>query len=100
MSATSGILDEFGNFPAWVFSLIYFPLGVLMFFPSHFTYNFGKRIRNYKFSNSNEELELAFKNNKSLWKFYGILYIVILSFIPVTIVISIIVAVVAAVGAL
>jgi hypothetical protein len=34
-------------------------------------------------SNSDKDLEDAFKNNKSLWKFYGILVIVYLALIPV-----------------
>jgi hypothetical protein len=97
VSASRANIDIFAssNFPIGVFSLLYIPMGVLFFFPSYFTYNFGKRIRNFKFNNLSQELELAFKNNKSLWKFYGILYIVFLAFIPVTIVISFIVAIVA-----
>jgi len=86
-SAIGGLFDQF---PLWLLALAYIPLGAIFFFPSHFTYNFGKKIRNYRFSNSSEDLETAFKNNKSLWKFYGILCIINLSFIPVSIVIALI----------
>jgi hypothetical protein len=80
---------ELGEFPFWIITLIYIPLGVLSFFPARFTYNFGRKIRNYRFSNSTEDLELAFKNNKSLWKFYGILCIIYLAFIPFFFIIAI-----------
>jgi hypothetical protein len=77
--------------PTVLISLVYLPAGALLFFPSFFTYNFGAKIRSYLINNLEEDLELAFKNNKSLWKFNGILYIIYLSFIPVSIVIMIIV---------
>ena len=66
--------------------------GVLMFFPAFFTYRFGVKIRKFTQTNSEQELEQAFKNNKSLWKFNGIVTIVGLAIIPVLIVIVIVVA--------
>ncbi|MDR0324260.1 MAG: DUF5362 domain-containing protein [Treponema sp.] len=96
MLAASSFAEEIGVFTAWIFIIIYLPMGVLMFFPAHFTYSFGQKIHNYKFSNSGEELEMAFKNNKSLWKFTGIIYIISLASIPVIIVVSIIIGVAAA----
>ncbi|MCL2764275.1 MAG: DUF5362 family protein [Treponema sp.] len=92
----SDFLGEFGSFPIWLLSPFYIALGVLLFFPSLFTYNMGERIQKYQFSNSNEDLEQAFKNNKSFWKFYGIMYIIYLSIIPVMIIISIVFMVAAA----
>jgi len=94
-SVIPDIMDGMVNFPVWLFSLVYIAIGALYFFPARFTYNFGAKIRNYQLSNSNEDLELAFKNNKSLWKFNGILYIVCLAIIPFTIIISIVIAVIA-----
>ncbi|MDR2109849.1 MAG: hypothetical protein LBP32_00925 [Spirochaetaceae bacterium] len=73
-----------------IVGLLYFALGILIFFPSRFTYRFGTGIRNYLRSNAESELELAFKNNRSLWKFMGILAIINLSFVPVSIIIGII----------
>jgi hypothetical protein len=89
-----------GDFPFWIIAVIYIPLGVLFFFPAHFTYNFGRKIRNYRFSNSTEDLELAFKNNKSLWKFNGIICTIYLAFIPFTIIIGIIGGVAAVISGL
>jgi hypothetical protein len=89
---------ELGDFPFWILAIIYIPMGVLCFFPAHFAFNFGRKIRNYRFSNSIDDLELAFKNNKSLWKFYGIICIIYLAIIPVFFVIAIIGGVAAAIS--
>jgi hypothetical protein len=90
MSMFSDFTAGFGRFPPWFFLFIYIPLGVLCFFPSLFIYNFGKKLRDYQLSNSGEDLELAFKNNKSYWKFVGILSIISLATLPFSIVIAII----------
>jgi hypothetical protein len=66
--------------------------GIICFFPAQFIYNFGKKIRNFLQNNDERELELAFKNNKSLWKFAGIVTIIYLAFLPVLMVVSIIAA--------
>jgi len=91
-SGLSGILGT-SDFPTWIIWLL-LPLNLagaaLFFFPSFFTWKFGDCIRKYEFSNKEEDLEKAFKNNKSLWKFYGILIIVYLSIIPFTIILTII----------
>ena len=94
-SAFLSIAGELGSFPAGLLSLFYIAGGALYFFPARFTYIFGTKIRDYQLSGSNDDLELAFKNNKSLWKFNGILYIVCLALIPFLIIISIILAAVA-----
>jgi len=99
MVAASSLAAEFGDVPLWLIALIYVPMGALMFFPARFTYNFGEKIRSYKLNKSSEDLELAFKNNKSLWKFSGILCIIYLAIIPVVFVVTIIVTVVANVTA-
>ena len=65
---------------------------VLCFFPSLFIWRFGVKIRAYFQNGKEQELEEALKNNKSLWKFAGILTIVYLAIIPVFIVIIIVAA--------
>lgn len=96
--AASSFFSEFGNIPFWILSLIYIAGAVILLFPSLFTFRYGDRIRKYQYSNSDEDMEEAFKNNKSLWKFTGIMYIIYLAFIPVTIVVSLIIGVIAAVN--
>jgi len=94
--AATALLSEFGDFPIWLIAPLYLAMGALLFFPSLFTYNFGEKIRKFMFSNSEEDLEEAFKNNKSLWKFYGIMCIISLAITPVLIIVTIIVSVFAA----
>jgi hypothetical protein len=92
----SNVIGDFGGAPVWIFPLIYLPLGAILFFPAHFTYKFGQRIRKYQYSHSNEDMESGFKYNKSYWKFMGILYIIYLAVIPFSVVIAIIAGVAAA----
>jgi hypothetical protein len=92
MFAVSSFTEELGGFPTGFLGLLYVALGVVMFFPARFTYFFGAKLRNYELNNSERELEEALKNNKSLWKFYGILCIVYLVLIPVAIIGGIIAA--------
>jgi hypothetical protein len=74
-------------------SLSYVPVGVLAFFPAHYTHKFGLKIRHYLLGGGEKDLEEAFKNNRSMWKFTGILVIVYLSFIPIGLIVAIVVAV-------
>ena len=76
-------------------AFMFIGIAALVFFPSHFTYNFGAKLRTYFENGKEQELELAFKNNKSYWKFYGILMIINLATIPVSIVLGVIIAIVA-----
>ena len=70
--------------------------GVLIFFPALFIYRFGERIRSYLRMGADQDLELAFKNNKSLWKFTGIICIISLAAIPLLIVATVVIAIVSA----
>jgi hypothetical protein len=54
-------------------------------------YSFGSRIRQYAASGAAEDLEQALKNNKSLWKFSGILCIVYLAIILLVVIGAVIV---------
>jgi len=83
----SEITGTFGNAPVWLVMIFYIAVGAVAFFPARFTYNFGAMIKKYQFSNSDEDLETAFKNNKSLWKFNGIMAIIVLSLTPAMIII-------------
>jgi hypothetical protein len=93
--------ESFGDVFGVVFSggMAVFTIGagVLIFFPSLFIYRFGDKIRSYLRAGADQDLEQALKNNKSLWKFIGIVCIISLAFIPVMIIGTIIVAVVMAV---
>jgi membrane protein YqaA with SNARE-associated domain len=86
-SLTGSNAGGFARLGGGIGSVVYIVSGVLMLFPARFIYNFGAKIRNYLQSNSEDDLEQALKNNKSLWKFTGILSIVCLAMVPVGIVI-------------
>lgn len=86
-------LDEYSGSLGAASAIYFFIIALISFFPCLFEYNFGTKIRNYLRSNSDQDLELAFKNNKSLWKFNGIVLIISLSIIPIIIVIVITVAI-------
>jgi hypothetical protein len=91
--AVSSLAEEIGGSYAALLGLVYVVMGVVLFFPARFIYFFGAKIRSYQISNSPEDLELAFKNNKSLWKFLGICSIISLAIVPAGTVIGIIAAV-------
>ena len=76
--------------PALIYSLYFIVAGLIMFFPALFSYRFGSRIRAYTQTNSGQDLELAFKNNKLLCKFNGILMIIGLAVLPVIIIVGIV----------
>jgi len=98
-SMFSEAFEEFGAYGGLVgllFFVVFLGLAALCFFPSLFTYRFGKKIRDHQYTNSIEDLELAFRNNKSLWKFTGILVIVSLASNPIAMIIAGVVAGVAA----
>ena len=88
-----GIPGVWGAAALIAVGLVYLGAAVLLFFPARFTYFFGEKIRRFLRSNSEAELEGAFKNNRSLWKFIGILTIVNIAVIPVFIVVAVVAAV-------
>jgi hypothetical protein len=86
ISEISEVADFFGTVYGAFMGLYFIGAAVLYFFPSLFQYRFGSKIRSYLQSGSDHELEVAFKNNKSIWKFNGILIIISLAFVPITVV--------------
>jgi hypothetical protein len=67
------------QFPTGLIALLYIFIGALYFFPIYYLYNFATNMKKATFSGSNSEIEEAFKNLKSHYKFVGIVTIVILS---------------------
>ena len=101
ISSTLSNTEELGAFGAMGpgMTLIYLPFLVLYFFPLLFLFRFGNRIKSYLYSGSNEDLEEAFKNNKSYWTFFGVLTIIGLAFMALALLIGIIIGIAAAAGA-
>jgi hypothetical protein len=90
-------LGSFSNVFGAAFSgsigIYFFVCAAVGFFPSRFMYTFGSKIRSYLRTGAAGDLEDAFKNNKSLWKFAGIVVIISLAFIPIMTIVGIIIAV-------
>jgi hypothetical protein len=87
--------DAFGAAFGGGMVVLFIAAAVLMVFPSLFMYRFGDKIRSYLRTGTEQDLEVAFRNNKSLWKFIGILCIIQLAFIPLTIIGTIVAVVIA-----
>ena len=79
-----GAIPGFGGMGALI-GIVYLGTAVVVFFLSRFCHRFGSKIKRYAVGHQLEDLEEAFRNNKSLWKFYGILVIIYLALIPVLI---------------
>jgi hypothetical protein len=86
----------FGNHVDTVMGAVYMVMGVVAFFPAHFTYKFGIKIRDYLLGGGSGDLETAFRYNHALWKFSGVLVIVWLSLAVLAIVGGVIFALVVA----
>ena len=71
-------------------AVVFLMVSVLVFIPALFTYRYGSKVHRYLKSGSNADLEAAFKNNKALWKFWGISSIVYLALGPITVIITVI----------
>jgi hypothetical protein len=104
LTMIAGVRSFGSAIPGWsgamsaVFGVFYLGAIVLMFFPVLFIFRFGRKIKRYVHTGNDDDLEQAFKNNKSLWKFMGILSIITLSFLAITVVFGGVAAIIAAVA--
>jgi len=92
----SSEIPGFEVFSSSVFLLYMLMFIVLMFFPSLFIFRTGRKIQKYLFTGNNSDLEAAFKNNKSLWTFLGVLTIIGLVFVSITVFVGLIAALIGA----
>ncbi|MBN1520136.1 MAG: hypothetical protein JW923_08600 [Spirochaetales bacterium] len=82
--AGMGALGAYG----FVGGLIYIGIAVVAFFPARYMFRAGTGFRSYVLSQRSETLEGALANNKSFWKFTGIITIIYLALIPVMIIVT------------
>jgi len=73
--------------------VVYLAFAILLFFPCLYLNRFSVKMRTALSSMNQENLEESFQNLKSLFKFYGIFTIIILSFYILVFAIAILVAV-------
>ena len=71
---------NYANFPSVMVAIIYLLLGVLYFFPVLYLYRFSSHMDKALTGKSLLDLNTAFKNLKSHYRFLGIFTIIILAF--------------------
>jgi hypothetical protein len=76
---TSGIMGSF-------FFIIYICIAALYFFPCLFLYRFAAKMKIALAANDQETLNVSFQNLKKLFRFLGILTIIVLSFYAIILV--------------
>jgi len=72
-------MGSYTSVPLPAIGLCYLAIGVIMFFPAKYLYCFAQKTAKAVAINDTLEMEKAFKNMKSFWKFTGIMTIVILA---------------------
>lgn len=95
MLAGSSIMNQFAgyeNFPGWIFGVLYLLLACVYVLPIIYMFRASAAARDVVELNDNEMLLEFLKNNKSIWKFFGIFTIVSLAFVALCVPIAIIVA--------
>jgi len=65
--------------PGFVFGLIYVVMGLVYFFPVLYLLKFTNHLRRALISKNSQELDAAFENLKSHYKYIGILMIIVLA---------------------
>jgi len=67
------------GFPSAFIGVLYLAMAGLYFFPTYYLFQFAAKIKSCIQINSQEEMEQAFINLKSMFKFVGILTIIVIS---------------------
>ncbi len=75
------------------FGFIYIVSGIIYIFPAKYLYTFASKIKVFIETKNEQAMEIALRNNKSFWKFYGIYVIISIAIVPVISIISIVIAV-------
>ncbi len=73
-----------------VITALYIFLAIIFFFPCLYLYRFSGKMQDALDNNNQENLDAAFLNLRAIFKFYGVVTIVVLSFYLLMFIISII----------
>ena len=77
-------LDGFPGGMTWILGFVYVLMGLLYFFPSWYLLKFSQMIKSALLTNSNDALTKALENQKSFFKFWAILIIImLLLYVPI-----------------
>ncbi len=75
MSALAGMFDAL---PLTLIGILYLLIALLNYFPTNYLNNFANKTKRALAENDQDEINLGFKNLKSMFKFMGIITIVFL----------------------
>ena len=73
---------QFGQFPdgiMFIYGAFYIIMAVVYFFPCYYLFKFSQHLSNALANSNEEEMSAALRNQKSLYKFFGITVIVFMS---------------------
>jgi len=90
MYSSVGGVGRAGAMGGAFYSILYIALALLYFFPCLYTFNFASKMQVALRSNDQSQLNLAFKNLKSCYRFVGILTIIWLCLVGLGVIFSII----------
>lgn len=99
MSILKNVTDLDMPFNPGIFGILYFVLAIIYYFPVTYLYNFSKKIKEGLTSASQQTMTDGFGNLKSMFKFLGILTIVMLSLYALILVIAIPIGIIASAAA-
>lgn len=85
MFALGSVLPMGAGMSSGVMGVVYLIMAALYFFPTYYLYNFASRIKVGLKSGSQDDVDQAFMNLKSMFKFVGIMTIIVLSLYIITI---------------
>lgn len=86
MTAFAGMLDAM---PLTLMGLLYIVMAILYYFPVNYLNKFANKTKRALAENDQDEINLGFKNLKSMFKFMGILTIVVLCLYALIIVVMV-----------
>ena len=78
-SMTEGQMRHMPFGPGIIFGVVYIGMGLLYFFPTLYLFRFSQKLKIALSNKDNDALDTAFSNQKSLYKFYGIIMILVIS---------------------
>lgn len=76
---SNGQMDNMPNGMGFLLGGMYLLIGLLYFFPTWYLMKFSQKLKLAIATKNNDELNTAFSNQKSFYKFWGILMIIMIS---------------------
>ncbi|WP_188928958.1 hypothetical protein [Puia dinghuensis] len=77
---TMGTSSAVGGLGPGFIAVVYIGIALLNFFPNLYLYNFANRMKIALLNNDQDQLNISFKNIRALFRFVGVLMIIVLGF--------------------